>query len=112
MHILIVDDIPLNLRLLNETLEIEGHTTVSARDGIEALSILEKDRFDVIITDILMPGMDGYRLCKAIRSQDKLTDLKVIMYSSTYTSMADENVAYRFGADMFLRKPAPHGDLV
>src|SRR6185437_14450015 len=67
MNILIVDDNPTNLKLLRAQLEGEGHAIIQAADGIEALGMLAREKVDAIISDILMPRMDGYRLCNEIR---------------------------------------------
>ena len=86
MNILIVDDIETNRKLLRVTLEEEGHTTLEASDGVEALQILDRETVDAIISDILMPNMDGFRLCHELRQRDSLKHLPLIIYTSTYTS--------------------------
>ena len=106
MKILIVDDHPTNRKLLGAVLEAENHTIVQAGDGNEALQVLERDRIDLIISDILMPGMDGYRFCYEVRSKPSLAALPFIFYTSTYTSPADAELARKTGADKFLTKPA------
>ena len=68
MNLLIVDDIATNRKLLRATLEAEGHTTLEAADGVEALQILAGETVDAVISDILMPNMDGFRLCHEIRT--------------------------------------------
>ena len=66
MNVLIVDDQPIGLKLLHATLEAEGHTVAKAGDGVEALQLLESHGADAVISDILMPRMDGYPLCSEI----------------------------------------------
>jgi signal transduction histidine kinase len=107
MTTLIVDDNETNRKLLRLTLEAEGVVTKEAADGVEALALLEHQRVDAIISDILMPRMDGYRLCAQVRESKRLHDLPVIIYSSTYTSPADEQLALNVGADRYITKPAP-----
>jgi len=107
MKLLIVDDIETNRKLLRVTFQAEGHTTLEAADGFEALQILEREPVDAVLSDILMPRMDGYRLCHEIRSNKKLRDLPIVMYTSTYTSSADEKLCVSVGADGYLKKPAP-----
>jgi signal transduction histidine kinase len=107
MKVLIVDDVANNLKLLRVTLEAEGVTVGEAADGFAALSALESENFDAVISDILMPRMDGYRLCREIRRDTRLRDLPIIAYTSTYLSPGDEQLALRSGADRYLRKPAP-----
>src|SRR5690242_19114395 len=106
MNILIVDDIPTNLKLLRALLEAEGMQVSSAPDGIEALSILYRQPVDAIISDNLMPRMDGYRFCYEVRKDKKLQHLPFIVYTNTYTSPADEKMALDLGANKFLKKPA------
>src|ERR1700723_2606381 len=107
MKILIVDDIATNRELLRERFEAARHTTVEAADGIEALRILASEKVDAVLSDILMPRMDGYRLCHEIRTNDRLRDVPIVIYTSTYTSKSDENLARSVGADRYMKKPAP-----
>lgn len=112
MKILVVDDDALNRRLLQMVLESQQMRVVMAVDGVEALAALERETFDAMITDILMPKMDGYRLCYEVRAHPRLRHLPVIVYTATYTSEADEQLSLDLGADRFLRKPAPAEALV
>ena len=112
MNILIVDDQPVNRKLLRATLEAEGHGVVQASDGVEALELLKKRSPDAIISDILMPRMDGYRLCREVRAHDQFNDLPFIMYTSTYVSPSDEKLSLDLGADVFMRKPAPAKEII
>jgi PAS domain S-box-containing protein len=112
MNILIVDDNATNLKLLQAQLEGESHAVFKAHDGAEALAVLERGKIDAVITDILMPRMDGYRLCHEIRGNQLLHDLPVIVYTATYTSPSDEKLAMDVGADQYLKKPASVETLV
>lgn len=107
MNILIVDDHPTNLTLLRAQLEAEGHTVVDAATGIEALAVLLRNPIDAVISDILMPGMDGYQLCHEIREHPDWRSLPFIVYTATYTSPREEKLALSMGVDVYLRKPAP-----
>ncbi|MEW6306880.1 MAG: response regulator [Verrucomicrobiota bacterium] len=106
MTILIVDDIATNLKLLRAQLEAEGMAVLEAADGVEALANLERAPVDAIISDILMPRMDGYRLCHEVRKSERWQALPFIVYTATYTSASDEKLSLDLGADKFLRKPA------
>ena len=112
MNILIVDDIEANRKLLRVTLEAEGHKNLEAADGVEALQILARETVDAIISDILMPNMDGFRLCHEIRKSERLHALPFIVYTSTYTSPEDMKLAQTIGADKYLTKPAPTADVL
>jgi hypothetical protein len=107
MKVLIVDDNETNRKLLRINLEGEGIQTCEAVDGIHALTVLEKEKVDAIISDILMPKMDGYRLCQEVRKCTWLADMPFIFYTSTYTSPGDEKLAMDCGADRYIKKPAP-----
>ena len=112
MDLLIVDDHLINLKLLRTQLESEGHVVFEAHDGVDALALLERQRVDAVISDILMPRMDGYRLCHEIRKHTRLRDLPIIIYTSTYLSPGDEKLALDMGADKYLKKPASVATLV
>lgn len=106
MKILIVDDQPKQLKLLRAVLESKGFAVLQAADGIEALQLLESEGADAIISDILMPRMDGYRLCYEVRKSVRFRGLPIIIYTSTYTTEMDEKLSLDLGADMFLPKPS------
>jgi PAS domain S-box-containing protein len=106
MNLLIVDDDPTSLKLLRVQLEAEGHAVFEAHDGMDALALLNRQRVDAVISDILMPRMDGYRLCHEIRMNMRLHDLPFILYTATFTSPGDEKLALNVGADKYLPKPA------
>lgn len=106
MRILIVDDVEVNRKLLRVLLSAHGHETVECGNGLEALEVLEKSSFDALISDVLMPGMDGYRLCSEIRRNERLRELPIIVCSSLYASPADEQAALKAGADRFISRPA------
>lgn len=112
MNILIVDDIAINRKLLRVTLEAEGHTTLEAADGVEALQILDHETVDAVISDILMPNMDGFRLCHALRKSERLHAIPFIIYTATYTSPNDMKLAQTVGADKYLTKPAPTANML
>lgn len=112
MHLLIVDDHPTNRKLLRAQLETEGHAVTEAADGMEALAALDRGPVDAVISDILMPRMDGYRLCYELRRRESGATLPFLFYTATYTNEADARLARDLGADDFLRKPAPSSTLL
>ena len=112
MNVLIVDDNDQSLYLLRDVLESAGHKTTPASDGAEALALALKKRPDAVITDILMPRMDGFAFCRAVRDHDTLRDLPVILYSATYTDTKDRELGLALGADRFLEKPMEPDDLL
>src|SRR5216684_6199962 len=112
LKILIVDDVAVNLKLLRVRLEGEGHQVVQARNGVEALKVLDAEGADAIISDILMPVMDGYRLCHEVRRSKRFKDLPFIIHTATYTSPAAKELSLGLGADSYLHKPASAQDLM
>ncbi|HEX9787706.1 MAG TPA: GAF domain-containing protein [Candidatus Binatia bacterium] len=106
MKILVADDDPINRKYLRALLTHEGHTVVECEDGLATLASLEQNPCDAVISDVLMPRMDGYRLCYEIRKNRNLKDTPIILYTATYLSAADEKAAMAMGADKFIRKPA------
>ncbi|MCX5707361.1 MAG: PAS domain S-box protein [Candidatus Omnitrophica bacterium] len=105
MKILIVDDNKQNLLLLEAMLKGGGHAVVSAGNGIIALEILGKEKIDMIISDILMPGMDGFKLCVKCKEDEKLRAIPFIFISSSYTEAKDEEFGKSLGADAFVIRP-------
>ena len=93
MKILVADDDPINRKYLRALLAPEGYTVVECKDGLTTLAYLKQNPCDAVISDILMPQMDGYRLCYEIRKSKKLRDTPFILYTATYLSAADEKTA-------------------
>jgi len=112
MKILIADDNRTNLKLLHAVLHAEGHDVVEAIDGEEALAVLGREVVDAVISDILMPKVDGYRLCYEIRRNQRTHDLPIVIYTATYTSPADEKLCLDLGANQYIRKPASTSQLI
>ncbi len=105
MRILSADDKPENLYMLEALLRGHGHTVDSASNGLDALKLAERGVYDLIISDILMPRMDGFQLCRELRKDDRLRHIPFIFYTATYTDPRDASLALSLGADRFLIKP-------
>ncbi len=103
--ILIVDDNDTNLYVLKSLLESESMETITAKNGKEALAKAHSHPPDLIVSDILMPVMDGYTLCRHWKSDDQLKHIPFIFYTATYTEAKDEKFALSLGADLFIVKP-------
>lgn len=106
MVILVVDDSYQNRKLISAQLENGSRKMYTASNGLEALEILENMEVDLIISDILMPQMDGYQFCSQVRQNEKFKHIPIIIYTATYTSESDEKLSFDLGADAFLKKPA------
>ncbi|MFO1435303.1 MAG: response regulator [Gammaproteobacteria bacterium] len=105
MNILVVDDNAASLYMLMVLLPAHGHSLETAANGMEALEKLNTKNFDLIVSDILMPKMDGFEFCRTVRAEPRWTNIPFIFYTATYTSEADERFALNVGADRFLIKP-------
>ena len=93
-------------RLLQETmLAGQGYEVLSAANGKAALDLLQKHDVDLIISDILMPEMDGYALCRHCKADPRLKDIPFVFYSATYTDFEDQRYALDVGASKFFIKP-------
>ena len=103
--ILIVDDRALNRRFLTTLLGYAGHETIEAEDGIIALTMAQVRRPDLMITDVLMPNMDGVMLTEMMRSTPSLTDVPVIFYTATYRLEDAREMAATLGVQRILSKP-------
>src|SRR5664279_900512 len=82
--VLVVDDRPVNRELVRTVLGYYGHDTLEAGDGTEALTLLARQRPDLVLTDVVMPGMDGYQLARAIRSDPASQGIPVLFYTANY----------------------------
>lgn len=104
-RVLIADDNQRNLYLLESIMKGNGFEVVSARNGAEAFAAAKRDSPDIIITDILMPVMDGFELCRRWKADPDLNQIPFIFYTATYTDPKDEQFARSLGAERFLIKP-------
>lgn len=105
MKILLVDDNDELRRSLKQILENEGYQVQDAANGTEAIRIAGDSLPDMIISDILMPGTDGFRLCHTVKNDRKLRKIPFIIYTAVYTDPQDEKLAMALGASRFIVKP-------
>ncbi len=102
--ILVVDDEPNILLALSDRLKLEGYDVVSAIDGASGIELAEKEKPDIMILDIMLPDMDGFKVCEAIKGEKKL-DIKIVMATSKIDAV-DVGKAMQVGADDFTVKTA------
>jgi CheY-like chemotaxis protein len=103
--ILVVEDVPNVLELLEVTLRFKGYPVISARNGQEALEQVNKEHPALVITDILMPKMDGYALAYRLRADPLTRQIPLIFLSATYVTLEDKQFAISLGAVRFIEKP-------
>lgn len=103
-RILIVDDVDTNVRLLEARLSAEYYTLKSASNGLEAIQMCEKENFDLILCDVMMPVMDGFEACRRIKSNPKTQHIPVVLLTAL-DQPADRVQGLVAGADDFLTKP-------
>ncbi|MBN8872619.1 MAG: PleD family two-component system response regulator [Rhodospirillales bacterium] len=110
-RILIVDDVPANMRLLDAKLSAEYYQVATARNGAEALDIARSWQPDLILLDVMMPGMDGYECCRKLKAEAETLHIPVVMV----TALGDTSERLRgleAGADDFLTKPVEYDTLM
>jgi diguanylate cyclase (GGDEF)-like protein len=102
--ILIVDDEPAIVELLEEHLRSEGYDTEHAFSGEEALVVLERSTPDLVILDLMLPGMDGYEVCRLMQADSRLNHIPVIMLTAR-SAVPNKVLGYQRGADDYIVKP-------
>ncbi len=103
--ILVVEDVPHILELLEVTLRFKGYPVCTARNGQEGLDFIAKEHPALVITDILMPKLDGFAMVHHLRTSPKTSSIPIIFLSATYVTPEDKAFAMSLGATRFLEKP-------
>lgn len=107
-HILVADDNPEIREIIKVLLSGEGYSVTEAKDGTDALTKIKKQEFDLIILDIMMPGMNGYETCQGIREQSNVP----ILFLSARTTDSDKILGFSSGGDDYLEKPFSYPELI
>jgi CheY-like chemotaxis protein len=108
-YLLVVEDVPDIQNLLETTLKFKGYRVVLAWDGMEALEAIERERPALIITDIMMPRMDGFNLVHRLRLNPETRDIPVVFLSATYVAPEDKAFSLTIGVTRFIEKPVDFG---
>ncbi len=103
-RILVVDDEIYIVHILDFSLGMEGYEVVTALDGEQALEKVAQQKPDLIVLDIMMPKLDGYETCKALKSKPETKDIPVILLSAKGRNV-DQKTGFEVGADDYLTKP-------
>ncbi len=104
MKILCVDDEPMNVQLLEAILEPAHYEVMSANEGYQALALLKHERADIVLLDVMMPGIDGYEVCRLLKASPQTSAIPVIMISAL-SAKADKIRSIEVGAEDFISKP-------
>ena len=103
-RVLVVDDIPANVRLFEARLSAESFDILTASSGMEALDVCARERVDVVLLDVMMPGMDGFEVCRRLKSSPRTQHVPVVMVTAL-DQPSDKMQGLAAGADDFLSKP-------
>ncbi len=109
-RVLVVDDQEANIMLVEATLAPQGYQIISASDGQEALALVAADAPDLILLDVMMPGMDGYQVCERLKENERTRLIPIIMLTSL-SDLEDKIRGIEAGADDFLSKPFHQAEL-
>jgi PAS domain S-box-containing protein len=107
-RVLVADDDQVQLKLLRVQLEHLGFEVLTAQNGTDALEQASRCSPDAIVSDVLMPEMDGFRLCMAVRQNPGLVNIPIVLTSAVYTEEADRCLAEKAGADAFTLRTPDH----
>ena len=104
-YVLIVEDVPDILKLLHATLTFKGYRVVTSVNGQDALEAIQRERPALVITDIMMPRLDGFGLVHRLRINPETREIPVIFLTATYVALEDKAFALNIGATRFIEKP-------
>lgn len=111
VKVLIADDEPINLQVLTNQLALEGFNVVSVSDGQSVIDYLNREQYDLLIIDIMMPNMSGYEVCRRLRERYTLTELPILMLTAK-NQVHDIVTAFEVGANDYLTKPCDRRELI
>jgi len=103
--LLVVDDEPDILRVVTKIMQSRGHTVETARDGEEALEAVADSRPDLIILDINLPKLDGFEVCRRLKTDERTRHIPIVMMTAAYTTVDDAELGTGIGADEYVVKP-------
>ncbi len=108
--VLVVDDSPTELRLVTSALNGKGYNIITASDGAEAMQKAMKEHPDLIVLDVVMPGKDGFQVCRELKKSPDTKDIKIVMLTSK-NQVTDRFWGMKQGADVYLTKPFKEEEL-
>jgi two-component system alkaline phosphatase synthesis response regulator PhoP len=109
--ILVIEDDPATLRLIDYSLRHEGYQVLTALNGLEGLRKVHDEKPDLLVLDVMLPGMDGFEICHSLRSEPDTAQLPILMLSAKAQEI-DKDTGLKVGADDYLAKPADPSEIV
>ena len=109
--ILVIEDDPATSRLVDYSLRHEGYQVITAANGLEGIRKAHNESPDLVILDVMLPGMDGFEICHQLRSEPDTAQLPILMFSAKAQEI-DRDTGLKVGADDYLAKPAAPADIV
>jgi DNA-binding response OmpR family regulator len=109
--ILVIEDDPAISRLVDYSLRHEGYEVIAATNGLEGIRKAQNEAPDLIILDVMLPGMDGFEICHRMRSESDTAQLPILMFSAKAQEI-DKETGLKVGADDYLPKPAAPAEIV
>ena len=109
--ILVIEDDPAISRLVDYSLRHEGYEVVSALNGLEGIRKAHNEGPDLIILDVMLPGMDGFEICHRLRAEPDTAQLPILMFSAKAQEI-DKDTGLKVGADDYLPKPAAPAEII
>lgn len=109
--ILIIEDDPAISRLVDYSLKHEGYDVVAATNGLEGIRKAQYEAPDLVILDVMLPGMDGFEICHRLRAESETSQLPILMFSAKAQEI-DKDTGLKVGADDYLPKPAAPAEIV
>ncbi|GAB4523198.1 MAG: hypothetical protein Kow00133_11070 [Amphiplicatus sp.] len=103
-RVLVVDDLEVNVLLLKAKLSAANYSVLSAESGAKAIETARAEHPDIILLDVMMPGMDGYQACKILKNTPETSDIPVVMVTAL-DGESDMEAGFRAGADGYITKP-------
>ncbi len=110
-RVLLIEDDPSSVRLVSYTLEQEGYEVLTATNGLEGLKKVREEAPDLLVLDVMLPGLDGFEVCRRLRADEQTAGLPVLMLSAKAQEI-DKTTGLKVGADDYLAKPADPSEIV
>jgi DNA-binding response OmpR family regulator len=109
--VLVIEDDPATTRLVDYSLRHHGYQVITAANGLEGIRKAQNEAPDLVILDVMLPGMDGFEICNRLRTNPATCKIKILMFSAK-TQDADRQTGMKVGADDYLTKPAAPAEIV